>query len=108
MQLIQKPRLALFGLSFLLALGGTGLQAQSTSGTVSGQVTDPQGAAVPGAEIKLTSEATKAVRTTTTADSGRYNFFNVEPGVYDVAVSKDGFSQAKFQQQTVQQLQQHK
>ena len=102
MQLIQKPRLALFGLSFLLALGGTGLQAQSTSGTVSGQVTDPQGAAVPGAEIKLTSEATKAVRTTTTADSGRYNFFNVEPGVYDVAVSKDGFSQAKFQQQTVQ------
>jgi hypothetical protein len=95
--------LPLFCLSLLVCPTQTLVYAQSaTSGTVSGQITDPQGAAIPGAEVRLSSDATKAVKSLTTTDTGRYNFFNVEPGLYDLTISKDGFNQAKFPKQTVQ------
>ena len=82
-------------------LGATPAFSQATSGTISGQVTDPQQAAIPGAEVKLTSQATKTSKTVGTSEAGRYNFFNVEPGVYDVSVTKQGFNTEKFTSQTV-------
>lgn len=81
----------------------TPARAQSAAtGSVSGEVTDPQNAAVPGAAVRLTDLGTNAIRSTTTNDAGRYEFANVPPGRYDLTISKAGFSQSKVSAQTVE------
>ncbi len=85
-----------------LSLGATPTRAQTaSSGSVIGQVSDPQGAAVPGADVTLTDIATNGKQTAATNDSGRYNFPVVHPGIYDITVSKNGFKVAKLAQQKV-------
>jgi len=72
--------------------------AQSTStGTIVGTVTDPTGAVVNGATVTLTDTSTKAVRTESTNDAGRYIFVDVLSGTYDLSFSKPGFSTSKTQ-----------
>src|SRR3984957_3177034 len=75
-------------------------QAIST-GTIQGAVTDPAGASVAGATVTLTEAATNTSRSDTTNDSGRYIFANVEPGIYDLAITKQGFRVTKFVKQEV-------
>jgi len=58
---------------------------------VSGIVTDPNGAAVPGAVIKLINQATKIEVETTTNDNGFFNFVNVNPAMYTLRVEVKGF-----------------
>src|SRR5215510_4900732 len=78
------------------------VKAQSaSSGGVAGQVSDPQGAIVPGADVTLTDTSTKSALTTTSNDAGRYNFAVVNPGIYDLAIMKAGFKTAKFTSQKV-------
>src|ERR1041385_4618105 len=71
----------------------------ASSGRFSGLVTEPEGGVVPGATVVLTDIATNGKQTSTTNDSGRYNFPVVNPGLYDVIVSKNGFKTAKMAQQ---------
>src|SRR5581483_12279298 len=79
------------------------VDAQNTSsGSVSGLVTDAQGAVIAGAEVILTDPSTNTSQTTSTNDVGRYSFVNVGPAAYDLTVSKTGFSQARLTQQNVQ------
>ncbi|HET7890994.1 MAG TPA: carboxypeptidase-like regulatory domain-containing protein, partial [Candidatus Sulfotelmatobacter sp.] len=74
------------------------VMAQSTStGTVVGNITDPSGAVVSGATVTLTDTSTKATRSATSNDAGRYVFVDVTPAVYDLTVSKQGFSTSKTQ-----------
>ncbi|MFQ5737666.1 MAG: carboxypeptidase regulatory-like domain-containing protein [Acidobacteriota bacterium] len=77
---------------FVLLLGGTGLLAQDSS--LSGTVTDPQGAVVPGAEVTITNSATGAQRTVLTGDAGRYLIPQVAPGTYEVRAELPGFKTA--------------
>jgi hypothetical protein len=85
-----------------ISLTATSIRAQSaSSGGVTGQVSDPQGAIVTGAEVTLTDTATRSALTTTTNDAGRYNFPVVHPGLYDLVVTKSGFKTAKFSGQKV-------
>jgi hypothetical protein len=74
----------------------------AASGTISGQVTDPQGAAIAGAEIKLIDKSTNSVKTYTSNEAGRYDILNINPGLYDVSVSRQGFSETKLSGQQVQ------
>src|SRR5579872_5724571 len=77
--------------------------AQSTStGTVSGLVTDQQNAVVSGAEVRLVDVQTSTPRATVTNETGRFSFINVTPGSYDIIVSKAGFSQEKITGQSVE------
>src|ERR1700722_10758063 len=85
--------------SSLLATSAWGQNA--ASGTISGQVTDPQGAAIAGAEIKLIDKGTSSVKTFTTNEAGRYDIFNINPGLYDVTVTRAGFSETKLSSQQV-------
>ena len=90
----------LVGVFFGLNLASVRAQTAS-SGSVTGQVSDPQGAIVPGADVTLTDSTTRSALTTTTNDAGRYNFPVVNPGIYELVVSKQGFKTAKFSTQRV-------
>ena len=69
-----------FGLTIsvaaFLALSATTSLAQET-GSVTGVVTDPQGATVAGADLTLTDLATHSSRNTTSNDAGRYHFASI-------------------------------
>jgi hypothetical protein len=85
-----------------LIIGSNQAWAQSTStGTISGQVVDPQGAAIVGAVVDLTDVSTDSRQSTMTNEVGRYLLVNVAPGTYDLAVSKVGFKQTKLVGQKV-------
>src|SRR5258708_4260890 len=92
-----------FGFAVLLVFLAALAAAQSaSSGTVSGQVTDPQGAALVGAEIHMTDPLTSITRTSLTNDAGRFSFISVTPAVYDFLVSKPGFSTSRMSAQRVE------
>src|SRR5690349_6990230 len=68
------------------------VMAQSTTtGDVTGTVTDPSGAVVPGADVTLKSMTEGTTLTTTTNQTGAYRFPLVKPGQYKVTVSQKGF-----------------
>ena len=69
-----------------------GVPAQSsTAGSITGTVRDPNGGAVPKAEVTITEEKTGASRTVTANDDGFYNATSLLPGVYSVSASPAGF-----------------
>ena len=78
-------------LGFLLILSVHPSKAQSTFGTVVGNVTDPTGAALAGTQVTLTNLGTNEKRTEITNGDGFYQFVNVIPGQYTVESSKAGF-----------------
>lgn len=83
-------------------IGSTPVWSQTSgAGTVAGQVTDQQGAAIVGAEVQLIDTATNTPRSATTNEAGRYTFTNVPSGTYNVTVSKTGFALAKVADQKV-------
>src|SRR6266480_260601 len=71
------------------------MMAQTSTGEVNGTVTDPNGAAVPGAVIKLINQATKIESEATTNQSGYFTFVNVKPGAYILGVETPGFKRAQ-------------
>ncbi len=67
------------------------LHAQATNGTINGTVTDQTGGVVAGCDVTLSNTGTSETRTTTTNDSGFYQFQNLPPGRYSVTVQKQGY-----------------
>jgi len=63
----------------------------STTGALTGTITDPSGGVISGATVTLTSKATGQERTTTTGASGLYGFSLLSPGDYSVKFSASGF-----------------
>ena len=87
MRLMKKSLLLLIALFFCSPY----LKAQDTASIV-GTVTDPSGAAVPGAAVVLTDPATGKSYKTVTGGNGSYTFANVTPGPgYKETVSLAGF-----------------
>ena len=65
--------------------------AQVLYGTLVGHVTDPNGAAVPGAKVLITNQGTNISRDVASDSAGDYNFTDVVPGTYTVQVTREGF-----------------
>ncbi len=76
-----------------LALVGSAY-AQTATGQVNGTVTDPTGAAVPGARIALHNQVTNVEVRALTNASGFFVFVNVSPGPYTLRVEAAGFKVA--------------
>src|ERR1700732_2565958 len=74
----------------------------TTSSTVSGIVTDQQGAAIVGANIKMLDKGTGALQTQTSNEAGRYIFTNAPSGDYTITVSKEGFTTHRIEDQKVE------
>ncbi len=84
---------SLFSLGIFAALSAAPLCAQ-TFGEITGHISDPSGAAVPGAAINLTNVATNALRSTASTDAGDYTFPSVAPGIYSIKVEHTAFKTA--------------
>ena len=77
----------------LVGLSVCSLYAQ-TFGEVTGRVTDPSGAVIPGAAVNLTNVNTNAVRNVVTTEAGSYTFPSVAPGLYRMRTELAGFKAA--------------
>lgn len=77
---------------FVLLFAATSALAQAGRGSVSGLVTDPNGALVQGAQVVLKNPATGVTQRTVTSGAGLYTFVSLNPGVYQVTVSQSGFA----------------
>ncbi len=78
---------------FGLCVGAAPLLAQSsTTGALTGVVSDPSGAVIAGAMVTVTNLGTGEVRTVTTAATGDYKFSLLPPGNYSVRFSAAGFA----------------
>jgi hypothetical protein len=89
-------RAALYFILLVVALTVAGppasAQALGSAGTVSGIVTDPNGAVVPNATITIANPITGYARTTNTDAAGGFRFNDVPPNNYQLNVSADGFN----------------
>jgi len=70
-------------------------QSAASRGTIGGTVTDPQGNAVPGAQVTIRSADFTSARTLTTSDTGTFTAALLNPGVYTVEVKALGFTLKK-------------
>ncbi|MBL8125307.1 MAG: carboxypeptidase regulatory-like domain-containing protein [Pyrinomonadaceae bacterium] len=85
--LVHKTTAIMFVLGALVVAGF----AQAGTSGVSGTVRDKNGAAVPGASVKLSNSATGFERTTTTNAEGGFSFLAVPPATYQVEITASGF-----------------
>lgn len=81
----------LLSISILLLCAGSIAFAQAGRGGVSGLVTDPAGALIPGAKVVLLNQATGVTQRTVTSSAGLYTFISLNPGTYQVTASQTGF-----------------
>ena len=77
---------------FLLLIAATSALGQAGRGSISGLVTDPNGALVLGAQVVLKNPATGVTQHTVTSGAGLYTFVSLNPGVYQVTVNQSGFA----------------
>src|SRR6266446_3861138 len=90
-QLKGEPSMELRLLVVFVLLSTAMLVGQTFRGTVLGTVTDPSGAVVAGATVKVTNVATGLERTTATSGDGSYAVPELPIGTYSVTVTQSGF-----------------
>lgn len=79
--------------AFCLSTGNFGnlVYAQSSNATLSGTVTDPSGAAIAGARLRLVNSATNSESNFQSDESGQFSFRDLQPGSYSLTATKAGF-----------------
>ncbi len=95
MQTISAKSMRALVLMLVVILVGSGVLAiaQGTSGSLTGQVTDPTGAAVVGAAVTLTNVDTSLIQRETSDSTGGYLLKPVMPGQYTLTISAKGFAE---------------
>ena len=93
----SKSKIIKVGIRTLVVLGVLLLTSfpvwgQERVGILSGTVTDPTGAVVPGVTVTVTNLTTRLSTTTQTGRDGTYRAQDLEPGRYSVVFEKTGFS----------------
>lgn len=91
-------RIALVALMVLLVQGTWALA--DTTGSITGKVSDQNGAAISGAKVTVVSPSQSA--TLTSQPNGFYSALNLSPDSYAITVSKDGYDTATVYGITVQ------
>src|SRR6267142_1599347 len=90
----------MFVLAMTLALFATSAMAQSsTTGSIEGVVTDPNGQVVKGATVNATSPNLITAQSAITGDDGRYLISALPPGKYKITIESPGFG--KYEQADV-------
>ncbi len=76
--------------------------AQETTATLVGTVTDPSGAAIPGAVIRAVNKATNVARETKSEASGEFSLPFLQAGDYSITAEANGFQQQNVASMTLQ------
>ncbi len=84
----------LFATLLAVGLSSRMASAQVLYGSLVGNVTDQTGAVVPDAKVTITNKGTGQTREAVSNADGEYSILNVLPGVYDIKITKQGFSSA--------------
>lgn len=80
-----------------LLLANVAVLAQGVRGTISGTVSDPDGAVISGATVQVENVATgKILQTVQTKEDGSFIFLELEPGNYNVVITATGFADARL------------
>jgi len=87
---VKAIALALF--CIWLTIGTNVVYGQADQGAITGVVSDPSGAAIPGAQVLLKNTDTALVLSATTDQSGVYTFSPVKIGNYQISVTAAGFA----------------
>ncbi len=90
MRFVQKASAALC----VLVISVTSVLAQSNRGSIAGLVTDPSGAAIPGAAIAVRNQQTGIQANTVSTSSGDYRLPELPLGTYSVTATESGFQKA--------------
>jgi hypothetical protein len=90
------PRYAFALALLLIVLAPVHAQAQAVYGSISGIITDPSGAVVPGATVTVTSVERKTADVVVSNESGYYLKERLLPGTYEVKGELQGFKTAVF------------
>jgi hypothetical protein len=89
---LKRFLVVVFAFLVVLSLGSTRLAAQtSTTGDVTGVVTDPSNAVVPDAKVNLKDNSKGNTQDTKTSKDGGFHFYLLSPGSYTLNVSAAGF-----------------
>lgn len=100
--LLRGQLVAVALLALLFAIGVPSLMAQSAgTSALAGTVTDPSGAAIPGATVTITNNATGQTRTANTGSDGSYRFTLLPPGNYKVTFAASGFKTSEVGSETL-------
>jgi len=86
---LSRSLCLLWALSF--ALVSTWSWSQTQLGTIFGTITDPTGAVIPGAQVKVSSVSTGSKRDAFTDTKGQYYVVGLPTGKYTVRIDKEGF-----------------
>jgi hypothetical protein len=95
-QIVSSYRCACVAFVVCALFTAWGLLSAQTGGTgaINGVITDPTGAMVVGAQVKVSDVATGSTRTSQSNDHGLYFVSLLPPGQYTVEVRKPGFKAA--------------
>jgi Carboxypeptidase regulatory-like domain len=88
MNFIHKRAAALPVISLMFGLAGA---AQTTTGAIIGNISDPSGASISRASVIVVNSSTSVTNTTQTNASGEYSFLSLQPGTYTLMVTAAGF-----------------
>src|ERR1700686_1776001 len=88
---VKRLVLAIVTLALLWAVPAS---AQVVKGSISGTVTDPQGAVVSGAAVKATNTGTGITLAATSDSSGAFHFNLIPVGEYKLEIAAAGFKTA--------------
>src|SRR6266852_5728624 len=89
----QQPRTLLSCSLLVVSLGliVATAAAQEFRGSITGRVTDPSGATVPGSQVTVTNSATNVSSSVTTNEDGVYSVLYLAPAQYTVMAEMKGF-----------------
>ena len=90
---MRKLRVILSVVAALLLAAN--LFAQTETGQITGTITDPTGAVIPGANVTVRSVGTGATRNVSTSEDGSYTVANLLPGQYVLTVESTGFAKSQ-------------
>jgi outer membrane receptor protein involved in Fe transport len=71
------------------------LLAQGERANVTGTITDASGATIPDAAVAIRNTATNVTTRSTTNNAGLYYLTNLQPGEYEINITKQGFRPAR-------------
>lgn len=93
----QAKSVILLGLACLF-LASVAFSQGIATGSISGTVTDPSGAIVPGAKVTAVNSSTNQTMTTETNDVGFFALRSVPPGTYKITIESKNFRKVELGQ----------